>query len=74
MTESLIYHVNVYNDLENRINQRIRETEMRESGWSFVQRLTRTLHITKYKNVGGSYIELSFKSPFIINIQININD
>jgi len=56
------------------LREKVRESELRESGWNFISFNNLKLHITRYNNnSAGSYCKLPFKSNYIINIK-NDND
>ena len=60
----------IFDMADNYVTDLIVDAELRESGWRYVSTISRTLVICKYKNnTGGSYIQLPFRSSYIINIQ-----
>ena len=58
----------------NEIEKLLKEAELRESVWMIQRRISRSLHISYYNSTGGSYIELPFKSPYIINVKNTDDD
>lgn len=65
------------NDIKDKLNDniddlgvKIYETELRDSNWSLLQITKVNLYLIKYKDAtGGTYIQLPFKSSYIINIK-----
>jgi len=61
-------------EVQTFIKEKVRQAEMRESGWNIMYYNKITLHISRYNNnSGGSYIKLPFRSNYIINVN-NPND
>jgi len=59
-----------FTDEINELYKRIEETELEGSGWCFLYITNISLNIGTYRSpVGGTYIELPFKSGVILNIQ-----
>ena len=62
------------NEVQSFIQEKVREAELRESGWNFMAYNNFKLHISRYNNnSGGSYVKLPFRSNYIINVN-NPND
>ena len=62
------------NEVQSFIREKVREAELRESGWNFMAYNNFKLHISRYNNnSGGSYIQLPFRSNYIINVK-NMKD
>ena len=69
-----VYTAGIYIRHLNEIEKLLKEAELRESGWMIQRRISRSLHISYYNSTGGSYIELPFKSTYIINVKNTDDD